>query len=192
MTTQPKLDERTVAILATNGFEERELTEPLERLREAGATVHVVSPASGSIRGWDHAREDWGADVPVDRPLAEAKADDYDALVLPGGVMNPDALRVRQDATTFVREFFKAGKPVSAICHGPQLLIDCGVLEGRALTSHPAIKLDLKNAGARWTDEPVVVDAGLTTSRTPDDLPEFLARTVEEIAEGRHAAQATA
>jgi len=192
MANQPQLDGRTVAILATNGFEQSELVSPLETLREAGATVHVVAPESGTIRAWDHAKEDWGRDVEVDRTLSEAKAADYDALVLPGGVMNPDALRVRQDATTFVRDFFKDGKPVSAICHGPQLLIDCGVLEGRELTSHPAIKLDLKNAGARWTDQAVVADQGLVTSRTPDDLPEFLSRTIEEIVEGRHPAQATA
>jgi protease I len=124
--------------------------------------------------------------------LQKASADDYDALVLPGGVMNPDTLRMRADATSFARDFFKAGKPVSAICHGPQILIDCGVIEGRELTSYPSIKLDLKNAGARWIDKEVVTDDGLTTSRTPDDLPAFIAKTIEEIREGEHARQATA
>jgi len=190
MTTGETLKDKTIAILATDGFEESELTEPLNKLREAGAEVHVVSPESGSIRGWNHG--EWGRVVTVDRTLDEANPDDYDALVLPGGVMNPDKLRMRQDATAFVRAFFKDGKPVSAICHGPQILIDCGVVEGREMTSYPSIKLDLKNAGARWTDQEVVVDQGLVTSRTPEDLPAFIAKTIEEVREGRHAAQATA
>lgn len=184
------LKNKTVAILATNGFEESELVEPLDALRDSGATVHVVSPESGKIKGWKDGN--WGREVPVDRPLQDAKADQYDALVIPGGVMSPDKLRMREDATRFVRDFFKSGKPVSAICHGPQILIDCGVLEGREVTSYPAIKMDLKNAGARWTDQEVVVDQGLTTSRTPKDLPAFIAKTKEEIREGKHAAQATA
>mgnify|MGYP002624757210 CR=1 FL=1 len=185
-----KLNGKKVAVLATDGFEQSELVQPVEALRDAGATVEIVSPKSGSIRGWEMGN--WGKEIQVDRTLDGAEADDYHALVLPGGVMNPDKLRMREDATSFVREFFKAGKPVSAICHGPQVLIDCGVLEGRTVTSYPSIKMDLKNAGARWTDQEVVVDEGLTTSRTPDDLPAFIAKTIEEIAEGRHAAQATA
>jgi protease I len=184
------LDGKTIAILSTHGFEQSELLKPLEALREANATVHVIAPEEGTIRGWN--KGEWGESVEVNKTIAEAKADDYDALVLPGGVMNPDNLRMRQDATSFVRDFFKAGKPVSAICHGPQILIDCGVIEGRALTSYPSIKNDLKNAGARWTDQEVVVDQGLTTSRTPDDLPAFIDKTIEEIREGKHAAQATA
>ncbi len=182
----------TVAILSTDGFEQSELFEPLEKLRAAGATVHVVSPAPGEIKGWDDG--DWGDTVPVDRTIDEAQdhIDEYDALVLPGGVINPDKLRMREDATRFVRAFFKAGKPVAAICHGPQILIDCGVVEGRELTSYPSIKNDLKNAGARWVDKEVVCDQGLVTSRTPDDLPAFIKKTIEEIREGIHAGQKTA
>lgn len=186
-----KLD-ATIAILSTDGFEQSELVEPLEKLREAGATVHVIAPKSGSIKGWD--KDNWGKSIDVDRTIEEAQArvDEYDALVLPGGVLNPDQLRMREDATTFVREFFKAGKPVSAICHGPQILIDCGVIEGRELTSYPSIKNDLKNAGARWVDKEVVCDQALTTSRSPDDLPAFIEKTIEEIREGVHEGQKTA
>ena len=172
--------EATVAILATNGFEQSELLEPKKKLADAGMTVHVVAPESGSIKGWT--KGEWGESVPVDRTIADAHAriDEYDAL------------RMREDATSFVREFFKAGKPVSAICHGPQILIDCGVIEGREVTSYPSIKNDLKNAGARWVDKEVCCDKGLVTSRTPDDLPAFIAKTVEEIREGVHAGQKTA
>jgi protease I len=184
------LENVKVAILSTDGFEQSELEVPRKALREAGAEVDIVSPDSGRIRGWQG--KDWGEEFPVDVTLKHADAAEYDALVLPGGVMNPDKLRMMGDATKFVREFFKAGKPVSAICHGPQILIDCGVIEGRELTSYPSIKLDLKNAGARWIDKEVVTDDGLTTSRTPDDLPAFVAKTMEEIREGQHARQATA
>lgn len=182
----------TIAILSTDGFEQSELIEPLNKLREAGATCHVVSPKSGEIKGWDNGN--WGKSVKVDRTIAdaEAKVDEYDALVLPGGVMNPDKLRMSEDATRFVREFFKAGKPVAAICHGPQILIDCGVVEGREMTSYPSIKNDLKNAGARWVDKEVVVDQGLVTSRTPKDLPAFIDKIIEEVREGVHAGQKTA
>lgn len=183
------IEGKTVAILATHGFEQSELMEPLDALRKAGATVEVVSPDAGSIKGWkDH---DWGKMVPVDRVLKDANPDNYDALVLPGGVMNPDSLRMREDAIKFVRAFFAAGKPVSAICHGPQILIDCNVLDGREVTSYPSIRKDLKNAGANWVDREVVVDQGLTTSRTPADLPAFIAKTIEEIGEGIHAGQTT-
>lgn len=187
--TKP-LDGKTVAILSTNGFEQSELEQPLKALQDAGAEVHVVTPDGNDIKGWD--KDNWGQTVTAHRAIADAKPDHYDALVLPGGVMNPDMLRMRQDATTFVREFFKAGKPVSAICHGPQILIDCGVVEGREMTSYPSIKNDLKNAGARWVDKEVVCDQALTTSRTPDDLPAFIKKTIEEIREGKHAGQKTA
>lgn len=191
MTTNGKsLDGRTVAILSTDGFEQSELVRPLEALKEAGAEVHVVTPDGSDIKGWDNGN--WGDTIKADRSLSDVKAGSYDALVLPGGVMNPDKLRMREDATTFVREFFKAGKPVSAICHGPQILIDCGVIEGREVTSYPSIKNDLKNAGARWVDREVVCDQALTTSRTPDDLPAFIDKTIEEIREGKHAGQKTA
>ncbi len=185
-----RLEDKTIAVLATDGYEQSELTEPVRGLRDAGATVHIIAPNPGTIRGWD--RTEWGETVDVDRTLADADPDDYDALVLPGGVMNPDDLRMRDEAISFVRAFFKAGKPVSAICHAPQLLIDCGVLEGREVTSYPSIKQDLKNAGARWVDQPVVTDQGLTTSRSPEDLQVFIPKTIEEIAEGVHAGQATA
>lgn len=190
MSEKHDLKGKSVAILATDGFEQSELTSPQKALLDAGATVHVISPQSGSIRGWNDG--DWGEKVDVDKTIKSANPDDYDALMLPGGVMNPDKLRMREDATTFVRAFFKAGKPVAAICHAPQLLIDCGVVEGRKLTSYPSIKNDLKNAGARWSDEEVVVDEGLVTSRSPKDLPAFNDKMLEEIAEGKHAAQMTA
>ena len=181
-----------VAILATNGFEQSELFEPLNKLREAGADVKVVSYHPDSIRGWSG--DNWGDSVHVDMSLKEAlgRVDEFDALVLPGGVANPDSLRTEEDAIEFTRAFFKAGKPVSAICHGPQILVECDVLQGREVTSYPSIKTDLKNAGARWVDKEVVCDQALTTSRTPDDLPAFIAKTIEEIAEGIHAGQKTA
>lgn len=184
------LSGKKVAILATNGFEQSELERPLTALKQAGATVHVVSPESGSIRGWDE--KDWGGTVSVDVTLANAESRDYDALVLPGGVMNPDTLRMDRAAVRFVREFFDAGKPVSAICHGPWILIECEVLEGRDVTSYPSLRTDLENAGARWVDREVVVDQGLTTSRNPGDLDVFISKTMEEIMEGRHEGQAAA
>lgn len=180
-----QLKGKTVAILSTHGFEQSELVEPLEALRKAGATVEVVSPEKGKIKGWKD--KNWGDEVPVDRVLDDADPERYDALVLPGGVMNPDKLRQNEDALRFVKSFFDAGKPVSAICHGPQVLIDAGVVEGREMTSYAAIKNDLKNAGAKWRDKEVVTDNGLTTSRTPKDLPAFIKKTIEEIAEGVHA-----
>jgi protease I len=186
----PKLNDRTVAVPATDGFEQSELTEPVRAIRDAGATVHIVSPKSGSIRAWSGG--DWGDSVDVDKTLDDASVNDYDALVLPGGVMNPDKLRQNGDAVDFVRRFFVDGKPVAAICHGAQTLIEFDVLQGRELTSYPAIKTDLKNAGARWVGKEVVCDQGLVTSRTPDDLPAFIAKRLEEIAEGVHARQKTA
>lgn len=189
-TTNKKLEGKTIAILSTDGFEQSELEQPLTALQEAGAEVHIVTPDGKDIRGWDDG--DWGDTVNADRSVTDARADNYDALVLPGGVMNPDKLRTREDATTFVREFFKAGKPVSAICHAPWILIDCGVLDGREVTSWPSLKNDLKNAGARWVDQAVVCDQALTTSRSPADLPAFIDKTIEEIREGKHAGQKTA
>ena len=180
-----KLNGKRVAILATNGFEESELKSPKEALEKAGATVHVVSPEKGAIKGWKDG--DWSDKVDVDRNLSEAKASDYDALLLPGGVINPDTLRQDEKAVAFVRDFFTAKKPVGAICHGPWTLVEADVLKGRKVTSYASIKTDLRNAGAQWVDEEVVVDDGLVTSRTPKDLPAFNRKLVEEIAEGVHA-----
>jgi len=178
---------KRVAILATDGFEQSELLEPLRALREHGADVDVVSPKGGQVQGFEHF--DKGESVPVDVELAQADPGRYDALVIPGGLFNPDSLRVDEQALAFVRGFFEAGKPVAAICHGPWVLANAGVVEGRTLTSVPNIRRDLENAGARWVDEEVVVDQGLVTSRTPKDLPAFCAKLVEEIDEGRHAGQ---
>lgn len=175
---------KTIAILATHGFEESELKSPKEHLEQQGWTVHIVSPEPGSIKAW--AKKDWGKAYPVDVELADADASRYDALVIPGGVINPDQLRVNEAALSFVRDFFDQKKPVAAICHGPQVLINAGVIKNRRLTSVKNISKDLINAGALWTDEAVIVDEGLVTSRTPDDLPDFNAKITEEILEGRH------
>jgi protease I len=182
-----KLAGRTVAILAADGFEESELIQPKQALEDAGATVHVVSPKDGEIQGFRHF--DKGASVKVDRTVSEANPGDYNALVIPGGLFNPDALRDDDDAVAFARAFFEAGKPVGAICHGPWVLINAGVVDGREMTSVPNIRKDLENAGARWRDAEVVVDEGLVTSRTPKDLPAFCAKLVEEVGEGRHEGQ---
>lgn len=179
------LEGKTVAMLIEEGFEQIELTSPKEALEAAGAKVSVVSPQKGKVKGWN--RTKWGIKVPVDVPLASAKADDFDALVLPGGVMNPDKLRRNEWALQFVKAFFDAGKPVAAICHAPWTLIDAGVVSGRRMTSYESVQTDLKNAGAIWVDEEVVVDNGLVTSRKPDDLPAFNAKMIEEIQEGVHA-----
>ncbi len=182
-----KLTGKKVALLVTDGFEQVELTEPKEALEKAGAVADIVSPAGSSVRAWD--LEDWGQTLRVDVPLKKAKPEDYDALVLPGGVMNPDRLRMDKRAVEFVRAFFEAGKPVAAICHGPWTLIEAGVVQGRRLTSWPSLRTDLRNAGAEWVDEPVVVDRGLITSRKPGDIPAFNRKIVEEFAEGIHEQQ---
>jgi protease I len=179
-----KLSGKRVAVLATDGFEQSELLEPLKALREAGATPEVVSPKSGRIRGWNHT--DWGQEVDVDLELISADADEYDALVLPGGVMNPDHLRIDKRAVQFIKAFVDAKKPIAAICHGPWPLIEAGGVKGRRMTSWPSLATDLRNAGAQWVDEEVVVDKGLVTSRKPDDLPAFNRKMIEEIAEGAH------
>lgn len=154
--------------MATDGFEQIELFSPLERLQTEGATVDIISDHDGAIKGWDH--DKWGKTIVVDHTLGNANASDYDSLVLPGGVLNPDQLRTNENALNFIREFFKAGKPVAAICHAPQMLINAEVIENRRLTSYHSIRKDLENAGANWKDKEVVVDNGLATSRNPDDL----------------------
>jgi protease I len=160
-----------VAILATDGFEQAELTEPRKALDQAGAETRVISPKVGHIRGWKS--KEWGDQVPVDAPLDQANAKEFDALLLPGGVMNPDSLRMQPEAVAFAKAFFDAGKPVAAICHGPWTVIEAGAARGRQMTSWPSLKTDLKNAGANWVDKDVVVDQKLVTSRKPDDIPAF-------------------
>ena len=182
-----QLQGKKIAILATDGFEEVELTKPMQALKEAGAEVEVVSPTEGEIQGFDHITP--SRKIKVDRSLQQAEAGDYDALVLPGGVANPDQLRVNDQALGFVRAFAEAGKPMGVICHAPWILINAGLAKGRTLTSWPTIRLDLKNAGANVVDQEVVVDNGLVTSRGPKDLPAFCAKLVEEFREGRHEGQ---
>lgn len=175
---------KKIAILATHGFEEIELKSPKEHIEQQGWTAHIVSPDSGTIKAW--ADKNWGKEYDVDKTLDEVSASEYDALVLPGGVINPDKLRTNDQALSFVRDFFTQHKPVAAICHGPQILINAGAVEGRNLTSVNSISKDLQNAGAQWEDSEVVVDNGLVTSRTPKDLPAFNAKMIEEINEGKH------
>jgi len=170
-TQNHELKGRKIAILATDGFEQSELTEPKQNLENAGAKVDVLSIHEGKIKGWN--KTDWGSSVKVDHLVNEAKPSDYDALVLPGGVMNPDHLRMNKPAISFVREFAQSGKPIAAICHGPQTLIEAGVVKGHTMTSYPSIHTDLMNAGANWVDRAVVTDANFITSRTPDDIPAF-------------------
>lgn len=181
------LNKKTVAILATNGFEESELLEPRKALEKAGAKVHIVSLEAGEIKSWKDGN--WSESYKVDKTLDEVSQSDYNALMLPGGVINPDLLRRNKKAVAFVKSFFENKKPVGAICHGPWLLAEADVLKGRKVTSYSSIKTDIKNAGANWVDEEVVVDEGLVTSRSPKDLPAFNAKLIEEIYEGKHKLQ---
>lgn len=175
---------KRIAILATDGFEESELKSPKEAMENEGFQVDIVSLKSGSIKAWDQGN--WSNEYKVDKTLDSVSANDYNALVLPGGVINPDKLRIEEDAITFIKDFFKQSKPVASICHGPWSLINADVVKGRTMTSYPSIKKDLINAGANWEDKEVVVDEGLVTSRNPDDLPAFNSKLIEEIKEGKH------
>lgn len=182
-----KLQDKTIAILATDGFEKSELFEPLNAVKAQGATIDIVSIKEGEIKSWDD--KNWGEAIKVDKLVKNVNASDYDALILPGGVINPDTLRADEDALSFIRDFFKKGKPVAAICHAPWLLISADVIKNRKVTSYHTIKTDVINAGAQWRDEEVVVDAGLVTSRNPQDLPAFIDKIIEEVLEGKHEAQ---
>ena len=181
---QQTLKGKRVAILATDGFKQVELIEPKKSLEQAGATTEVIAPKAGEIRGWK--MKDWGDSVAVDKTLSNAKPGDYDALILPGGVANPDHLRMDEKAVRFVKDFAESGKPVAAICHGPWTLIEAGVVKGHTLTSWPSLKTDLRNAGANWVDKEVVMDGNFITSRKPDDIPAFSKKVIEEIADGKH------
>jgi len=183
-----ELQGRKVAFLATDGVEQVELTEPLKAAKEAGATTHLISIKPDRIQGFKHL--DKGDTFPVDKTAADVSASDYDALVLPGGVANPDQLRMNTDAVRFVREFFEQGKPVAAICHAPWTLVEADVVRGRTLTSWPSLRTDIRNAGGTWVDEEVHTDQGLVTSRKPADLPAFCRKMIEEFREGVHAQQA--
>lgn len=180
----PDIKEAKILILATNGFEQSELETPLHELKNHGATVHVASLDGKPIKGWDE--KDWGAEVQADLALADAHAADYDAIVLPGGQINPDILRTEPEAIQLIKDFFNAGKTVAAICHAPWLLVEAGLVKDRKVTSYHSIATDVKNAGGIWQDKEVVTDKGLITSRNPNDLPAFVSKIVEEIEEGRH------
>ena len=184
MATQSGVKGKRVAILATDGVEQVELTEPRKALDQAGARTVLVSPKNGKIKAWQHDR--WGDELQVDVLLDSANADDFDALMLPGGVMNPDHLRQNERAVQFVRRFFEFGKPVAAICHAPWMLVEAGVVRGRTLTSWPSLRTDIENAGGDWVDREVVTDEGMVTSRKPDDIPAFNRKMLEEFAEGIH------
>jgi len=179
-----KVKGKRVAILVTDGFEQVEMTGPRKALDDAGAKTTLIAPKMGQVWGWDKTK--WGSKFKVDLALDKARATDFDALLLPGGVINPDKLRMNEKAVAFVKAFWDGGKPIAAICHGPWTLIEAGVVKGRRMTSWPSLKTDLKNAGATWVDEPVVADRGLVTSRKPDDIPAFNRKMLEEIAEGKH------
>lgn len=178
------LNHKKIAFLVTDGFEQVELTKPWEAIKNAGAQVELVSLKSGKVQGVHHDKT--GDQFPVDKVVGKVSAEDYDGLVLPGGVFNPDALRMNADAVDFVRDFFKQHKPVAAVCHGPWMLVEADVVRGRRVTSWPSVRTDLINAGAEWVDEECVCDSGLVTSRCPDDLPAFCAKAIEEFAEGKH------
>ncbi len=182
-----KLQGKKVAILATNGFEQSELFEPKKALEDAGAEVSIISLESGEIKGWDE--NNWGKTIAVDLTIDESNAENFDALQLPGGVMNPDKLRMNANAVKFIKAFFDAGKPVAAICHAPWTLIEADVVKGKTMTSWASLKTDLENAGAKWVDREVVADNGLVTSRNPDDIPAFNEKMIEEFAEGKHQRQ---
>lgn len=182
-----ELNGKRVAILVEDGVEQIELTSPKQALEEAGAITHIISPKRDKVKGWDHTK--WGQEFPVDVVIEQANPNDYDALLLPGGVMNPDKLRRSKPAVQFVRSFFEQQKPVASICHGPWMLVEADVLKGRTVTSYHSIQTDVKNAGANWVDQEVVVDQGLVTSRNTDDLPAFNRKLVEEVAEGQHERQ---
>ena len=184
MTQTQSLRGKKVAMLVDNGFEQAELLEPRKALQAAGADAVIVSPQKDQVKAWD--QKDWGQSVKVDVNLDQANPNDYDALVLPGGVMNPDKLRINPKAVDFVRSFVQSGKPIAAICHGPWTLIEAGGVSGRQMTSYPSLQTDLRNAGANWVDQEVVVDNGLVTSRNVPDIPAFNRKMIEEIAEGRH------
>ena len=185
-----QLEKKNIAILATHGFEQSELEVPRDRLKAAGAVVHVISLEPGEIKGWD--KKDWGRPVKVDKTLADVSASDYDAVVLPGGQINPDLLRVEPKALAFIKDIFNQKKIVAAICHAPWLLIEAGIAKGRKMTSYKSIKTDVMNAGAKWQDSEVVVDKGVITSRNPGDLEAFSAKVIEEIREGKHTQRSAA
>ena len=179
-----RLTGKRIAILATNGFEQSELEVPRDRLKENGATVDIISPEAGEIRGWE--KKDWGRPVKVDKTLDQVRADEYDAIVLPGGQMNPNSLRINDKALKFIRAFYDQKKVVAAVCHAPWLLIETGIIKGRKATSYKSMKTDVINAGAKWEDSSVVTDQGIITSRNPGDLEDFSAKIVEEVLEGKH------
>jgi protease I len=181
---------KKIAIVATHGFEQSELEVPRDRLKKAGAAVDVISLAPGEIKGWDV--KDWGRPVKVDKTLDEVSASDYDAVVLPGGQINPDLLRIEPKALKFIKDIFDAKKVVAAVCHAPWLLVETGIAKGRKMTSYKSIKTDVINAGAKWEDSEVVVDQGVITSRNPGDLEAFSSKIIEEVKEGRHAARSAA
>lgn len=179
-----QLTGKRVAILTENGFEESELISPKQALENAGASVDIVSPEKDKVKAWDH--DHWSQEIKVDKELKDAKPEEYDALMIPGGVMNPDKMRQNKNCVEFAKHFMKTGKPVAAICHAPQLLIETGMLKGKKLTSYPSLQTDLKNAGADWQDKEVITDMGLVTSRSPKDLAAFNKKMIEEISEGKH------